>query len=78
MRIVMQRKIAEQIMDAMKKTESALGELLDTIENVEDAELRRSMVDQLFKTIHFLHVHVTLPVANEFPDLHPDGYSRTY
>ena len=74
----MKREVAEKIMSAMKQVEEALAKLDLAIGDVDDDKQRRPMSRQILHTIHYLHVHVTLPVANEYPDLHPDGFSRTY
>ncbi|SKA02902.1 hypothetical protein SAMN02745126_03217 [Enhydrobacter aerosaccus] len=74
----MEREVAEKIMVAMKQVELALGELHIAVDVVESESERKQMIRLLGDIIHNLHVQVTLPVARRYPDLHPDGYSRTY
>lgn len=68
----MKREVAERIANAMKNVEKTLKELERAIEEVPDAAERHLMVDTLYKTVHFFHAHISVPVARHFPDLHPD------
>ena len=68
----MNRDVAERIASAMRNVERALGELQVTLVDVEDMDARKVMIDTLFKSVHFLHVNISVAVAKHFPDLHPD------
>ncbi len=68
----MKRDVAERIANAMKVVENALAELDDAIMEVQDDAERNLMRDTLYKTIHFFHAHISVPVARHHPDLHPD------
>ena len=68
----MTRDVAERIALAMKGVENALSELDHAILEVPNAAERELMRDTLYKTIHFFHAHISVPVARHFPDLHPD------
>ena len=68
----MKREVAEGIANAMKGVERALGDLHVALAEVDDIDERKRMIDTLLKTVHFLHVHISVPVARHHPDLHPD------
>ncbi|HZQ00819.1 MAG TPA: hypothetical protein VFB13_14850 [Reyranella sp.] len=68
----MKRQVAERIADAMKEVERALVKLDHAILEVEDEAQRKLMRDTLYKTVHFFHAHISVPVARHHPDLHPD------
>ena len=68
----MQREIAEQIVQAMKELDQALGQLDKAIWRVEDEAERRRMLRVLFGLAVDSYHHITRPVVHRFPDLHPD------
>ncbi len=68
----MKRQVAEQIANAMKGVDRALGDLGHAIAGVENKTERDLMVDTLGKTVHFFHTRISIPVARHPPDLHPD------
>ncbi len=74
----MERNVAERISGALKQVEQALGELDIAICSVESESERKRMIRVILGVVHDLHLHITLTVAREYPDLHPDGYSRTW
>jgi enamine deaminase RidA (YjgF/YER057c/UK114 family) len=68
----MQREIAEQIVQAMKELDRALGQLDQALWRVEDEVERRRMLRVLFGLAVDSYHHITRPVVHQFPDLHPD------
>jgi hypothetical protein len=74
----MKREVAEGISTALKQVEQALGDLDIAIRSVESESERRRMIDVILRIVGDIHRHITLTVAREYPDLHPDGYSRTW
>jgi hypothetical protein len=74
----MKREIAEGISAALKQVEQALGDLDIAVRSVESESERKRMIRIILGIVHDLHLHITLTVAREYPDLHPDGYSRTW
>jgi enamine deaminase RidA (YjgF/YER057c/UK114 family) len=69
----MQREIAEQIIQAMKGVEQAIGRLDTAVWRIEDEEERRRMLRFIAGVVLDSHHHITLPVVHRFPDLHPDS-----
>jgi hypothetical protein len=78
LRFDMKRDMAEGISTALKHVEQALGELDVAVRSVESESERKRMIRAVLSVVHDLHLHITLAVAREHPDLHPDGYSRTW
>lgn len=68
----MQREIAEQIINAMKGLDQAFGRLDEAVWRVDDEDERRRMLRILFGLVIDSYHHITRPVVNQFPDLHPD------
>jgi hypothetical protein len=58
--------------------EQALSQLDIAIRAVESESERKRMIGVILGIVRDLHLHITLTVAREYPDLHPDGYSRTW
>jgi enamine deaminase RidA (YjgF/YER057c/UK114 family) len=68
----MQREIAEQIVQAMKELDRALGRVDKALWRVEDEVERRRMLRVLFGLAVDSYHHITRPIVHRFPDLHPD------
>jgi hypothetical protein len=68
----MTREVAERIANAMKNVDRALDELQGVLVEVDNTDERKVMIETLFRSVHFLHVNISVAVAKHFPDLHPD------
>ena len=68
----MKREVAEKISAAMKEVERAIGALDSAVWEVEDEALHKQMISTISDTIHHFHIHINIPVAQHYPDLHPD------
>jgi hypothetical protein len=69
----MKREVARKIADALKKMDDVFQEISLLIHEVEDASERRALARGLGELIGDSHVKITLIVANQYPDMHPDN-----
>jgi hypothetical protein len=74
----MKREIAEKVIESMKEMDRAIDRLDTAVRAIEDEPEKKRILRFIAGMIHDLHVQITLPVVKRHPDLHPDGYSRTY
>jgi len=68
----MKREVAEALAAAVADAYKTLDKLDAAISRLDDEAERRSMASALGMVFHHLHVGISLPVARQFPDLHPD------
>jgi hypothetical protein len=66
------RKIAEQLVAAVKKIDMVVGEIDEIAETLDDPALRKKTRTTIFNIVADAHEGITLDVAREYPDLHPD------
>ena len=57
----------------MKGVDVALNKLLDALRDIEDDEERRKVIRSYFDLVNDAHLNITMKVAKQFPDLHPDN-----
>lgn len=67
----MQREIAEQIMQAMEGFAETVNRLDKAVWLIEDEDERRRLLRFIAGLVFDSYHHLTLPVVNEFPELHP-------
>lgn len=68
----MQRKVAEQIIAAMKGLDQVFGQVDIALREIEGEDERRRMLRVLMGVYADAHTYITLPIVNDFPDLNPD------
>src|SRR5262245_60321296 len=68
----MRREVAEKIIRAMKKMDGVLNELGAVSHEIEDEDERKKIRREIANLIHESHLRITVEVARQFPDLHPD------
>ena len=75
----MKREVAEAIIKSMKNVDLAGDQLTQAVRAIDDEEERKKMLLFIASVAHDLHMKITLPVVQHFPDLHPDvPNSRDY
>ena len=68
----MQRELAEQIMEAMDGLAQAINRLDAAVWHIDDEAERRRLLRFIAGLYLDSYRHITVPIANQFPDLHPD------
>lgn len=69
----MKRELARQIIGVMKKLDGVLDELCILSEAIEDESERKVIRRGLASLMQDSHVKITLPIARQFPEMHPDN-----
>jgi len=68
----MNRKVAEQIITAMKGLDQTFGQVDIALREIEEEDERRRMLRVLMGVYADAYTYITLPIVSEFPDLNPD------
>jgi len=66
------RELAEKIVHEMKQMDGVFGRLHMLSEQLEDETERKSLRRAIGELVTDSHEKITLPIARQFPDLHPD------
>lgn len=69
----MHRKVAEQIIAAMKGLDQVFGQVDIALREIEEEDERRRMLRVLMGVYADAYTYITLPVVSHFPDLNPDS-----
>src|SRR5579872_3823489 len=69
----MERKVAEQIIAAIRGLEQVFGQVDVALREIEEEDERRRMLRVLIGVYADAHTYITLPVVSQFPDLNPDS-----
>jgi|SRR5689334_4734609 enamine deaminase RidA (YjgF/YER057c/UK114 family) len=69
----MHRKVAEQIIAAMKGLDQVFGQVDIALREIEEEDERRRMLRVLMGVYADAYTYITLPVLSHFPDLNPDS-----
>ena len=68
----MHRKVAEQIIAALKGLDQTFGQVDIALREIEEEDERRRMLRVLMGVYADAYTYITLPIVSEFPDLNPD------
>ena len=68
----MNKKIAEQLIEAVNKIDAAVGEISDIVESLDDEVAKKKIKVTIFNVVADVYEGITREVAREYPDLHPD------
>ena len=68
----MHRKVAEQIIAALKGLDQTFGQLDIALREIEEEDERSRMLRVLIGIYADAHAYIALPVVSQFPDLNPD------
>ena len=71
----MRRDIAERIVETVKKMDDLLGVIHEITLEMDDESERRALRRAIADLVCDLHEKITLTVAKQYPDLHPDRAS---
>ncbi|HEY4168809.1 MAG TPA: RidA family protein [Reyranella sp.] len=69
----MHRKVAEQIIAAMRGLDQVFGQVDIAVREIEEEDERRRMLRVLMGVYADAYTYITLPVVSDFPDLNPDS-----
>ena len=68
----MKREIAQKIIQEMKQMDAIAGHLHMLSEEIEDEAERKDLRRAIFELVADSHEKIIMPLARQFPDLHPD------
>jgi hypothetical protein len=68
----MQRECAELLMRHMNAIDLLLGGMTHVLDQFPEDEDGPTLRDAIFRTVNDLHAGVSMRVAAQYPDLHPD------
>ena len=66
------RELAEKVIREMGQMDVVLGHLHTLSEQLEDETERKNLRRAIAELVADSHEKITLPIARQFPDLHPD------
>lgn len=69
----MKRQVARQIADVMKKMDDLFLEIDGLLGDIEDRNERKAIARGLAELVCHAHEKITLVVANQYPEMHPDN-----
>lgn len=68
----MKKEIGKKLIGAVKKIDNILGEIHEIAENIDDLDQKKRIRRAIANLVCDTHEKITLEVATEYPDLHPD------
>ncbi|HLG48349.1 MAG TPA: RidA family protein [Reyranella sp.] len=68
----MLRKVAEQIIEAIKGLDQVFGQVDIALREIEEEDERRRMLRVLMGVYADAYTYIVLPIVSDFPDLNPD------
>ena len=69
----MDREVAQQIIDVTRRMDELLHEIHVLLHDVEDRDERKGFIKGLLRVVTEAHECITLPIARQHPELHPDN-----
>jgi hypothetical protein len=72
----MNRIIAETIASLAKQIDQKLGEIIETLDSEPDKSVQDTLQRAAYRLSGEMHENLVLPIARQFPDLHPDDPER--
>lgn len=72
----MNRGVAETIAILARQIDQTLGQIILTLDDEPDESIRDTLQRATYDLVGDMHENLVLPIATQFPDLHPDDPER--
>ncbi len=72
----MDRNTAESITSLAREVDRHFGKIIWLLDNVPDEPNREELHKAVYRLVLDMHENLVLPIARQYPDLHPDDPER--